>query len=120
MSSTIFPDDLLDRDFYIVLEHFREGASFRETDEGIDYPTLVSDLIDGQYRQVLRVVAFNPAEGWSHDASQEVGASWNGALALMVARYPKACRTSSKARLAARLASSCRCRSILTPQRVSP
>jgi hypothetical protein len=51
---------------------FHSGAAFRETDEGIDYHTLINDLLTGQYDQVLRVVAFNPAEGWSRDASEDV------------------------------------------------
>jgi hypothetical protein len=71
-SPSIIPNDRLDRDFYIVLEGFRDGAAFRETDEGIDYPTLITDLLSGQYSQVLRVVAFNPSEGWSRDASEDI------------------------------------------------
>ncbi|WP_439399814.1 hypothetical protein ACRQ5Q_15370 [Bradyrhizobium sp. PMVTL-01] len=55
-----------------MLEDFRSGAAFRETDEGIDHNTLINDLLSGQYGQVLRVVAFNPAEGWSRDASEDV------------------------------------------------
>jgi hypothetical protein len=69
---SIVPNDRLDRDFYLVLEDFKSGAAFRETDEGVDYATLISDLMHGQYDQVLRVVAFNPAEGWSRDASEVV------------------------------------------------
>ncbi|MCA1379428.1 hypothetical protein I6F34_01160 [Bradyrhizobium sp. BRP05] len=71
-SPSIIPNDRLDRDFYIVLEDFKSGAAFRETDEGIDYPTLIGDLLTGQYDTPLRVVAFNPAEGWSRDASEDV------------------------------------------------
>jgi len=71
-SPSIIPNDRLDREFYIVLEDFAGGAAFRETDEGIDYPTMITDLLSGQYGQVLRVVAFNPAEGWSRDASAEI------------------------------------------------
>lgn len=62
----------MDRDFYIVLEDFPAGAAFRETEEGIDYPTLIADLLRGEYARVLRVVAFNPAEGWSRDASEDI------------------------------------------------
>ena len=40
--------------FYIVLEDFSSGAAFRETDEGIDYPTLIADLLRGEYARVLR------------------------------------------------------------------
>jgi hypothetical protein len=71
-SPSIIPSDRLDRDFYIVLEDFKSGAAFRETDEGIDFHTLIDDLLRGEYDQVLRVVAFNPVEGWSRDASEEV------------------------------------------------
>lgn len=69
---SIVPNDRLDKDFYLVLEEFRAGAAFRETDEGVDYTTLIDDLLAGQYGQVMRVVAFNPVEGWSRDASEDV------------------------------------------------
>jgi len=69
---SIVPNDRLDRDFYIVMEDFKGGAAFRETDEGIDHATLIKDLLHGQYDQVLRVVAFNPSEGWSRDASEDI------------------------------------------------
>ncbi|HYD66147.1 hypothetical protein [Azospirillum sp.] len=71
-SPSIVPNDRLDKDFYLVLENFRAGAAFRETDEGITYTTLIDDLLTGQYDQVLRIVAFNPVEGWSRDASEDV------------------------------------------------
>jgi hypothetical protein len=71
-SPSIIPNDRLDRDFYIVLEEFRDGATFRETDEGIDYPTLIQGLLSGEFGQVLRVVAFNPSEDWSRDASEDI------------------------------------------------
>lgn len=48
-SPSIIPTDRLDKDFYLVLEDFRSGAAFRETDEGIDYATLINDLLSGQY-----------------------------------------------------------------------
>jgi hypothetical protein len=72
-SPSIIPTDRLDRDIYLVLEEFRSGPAWRETDEGeTDYPTLIGDLLTGQYDQPLRVVAFNPIEGWSRDASEDV------------------------------------------------
>lgn len=69
---SIVPNDRLDKDFYLVLEDFTGGPSFRETDEGITYTTLIDDLLTGQYGNVLRVVSFNPVEGWSRDASEDV------------------------------------------------
>jgi hypothetical protein len=72
-SPSIIPTDRLDRDIYLVLEDFRQGAAWRETDESAtDFTTLINDLLTGQYDQPLRVVAFNPAEGWSRDASEEI------------------------------------------------
>jgi len=72
-SPSISPADRLDRDMYLVLEDFSSGAAWRETDEDrTDYRTLISDLLTGQYDHPLRVVAFNPLEGWSRDASEDV------------------------------------------------
>ena len=72
-SPSIIPTDRLDRDIYLVLEDFSSGAAWRETDEGnTNLGTVVNDLLSGQYDQPLRVVAFNPIEGWSRDASEEV------------------------------------------------
>ena len=71
-SPSIIPNDRLDRDFYIVLQDFSRGAAFCETDEGIDHDTIISELLSGQYGRVLRVVAFNPVEGWSRDASEDI------------------------------------------------
>ena len=59
---------------YLVLEDFSSGAAWRETDEDrTDYRILISDLLTGQYDHPLRVVAFNPLEGWSRDASRPIG-----------------------------------------------
>jgi hypothetical protein len=71
-SPSIIPNDRLDKDFYLVLEDFSSGAAFRETDEGSSYSSLIQDLLTGQYDMPLRVVAFNPVEGWSRDASEDV------------------------------------------------
>ena len=69
---SIVPNDRLDKDFYLVLEEFRAGPAFRETDEGISYNRLIDDLLTGQYDNVLRIVAFNPVKSWSRDASEDV------------------------------------------------
>jgi hypothetical protein len=60
---------------YLVLDNFggRLGRSWRETDEGhTDLAALIVDFLDGQYNDPVRVVAFNLADGWVRDASQEV------------------------------------------------
>ncbi len=37
-----------------------------------DLETLIEDLLDGQYINPVRIVAFNTAEGWSRDVSVAV------------------------------------------------
>jgi hypothetical protein len=72
-SPSIIPTDRLDRDIYLVLEDFRAGAAWRETDEGeTDFLAVVENLLTSQYEQPLRVVVFNPVERWSRDASEEI------------------------------------------------
>jgi hypothetical protein len=64
-----------DRDVYLLLDQFggRLGRAWRETDEeDTDFETLVRDLLEGQYSNPVRVVAFNTAEGWSRDVSDDV------------------------------------------------
>jgi hypothetical protein len=51
----------------------RNGRVYPETDvETADLETVIVDLLDGQYRNPIRVVAFNTAEGWSQDVSADV------------------------------------------------
>jgi hypothetical protein len=59
---------------YIVVEDFGHlGRAFRETDLAeADPATIVRNMISGEYGDPLRVVAFNTAEGWSRDVSEEV------------------------------------------------
>ncbi|HET7886267.1 MAG TPA: hypothetical protein VFL62_08585 [Bradyrhizobium sp.] len=60
---------------YLVLDNDggRLGPSWRETDQAkTDLAALLVDLVDGQYNDPVRVVAFNTAEGWARDASTEV------------------------------------------------
>ncbi|WP_439363061.1 hypothetical protein ACNJYD_19720 [Bradyrhizobium sp. DASA03005] len=74
-SPSIVPADRLDRDIYLVLEDFgaRAGCAWRETDEAdTDLETVLQDIISGQYAYPLRIVCFNPVEGWSRDATGDV------------------------------------------------
>ena len=63
-----------DQNVYIVLDDFgRSGQAYRETDvETADLETTITDLLDGQYRNPVRVVAFNTAEKWSQDVSEDI------------------------------------------------
>src|SRR5438132_4549509 len=59
---------------YLVLDDFGElGRGYRETDAAqADPATVVANLLSGQYRHPLRVVAFNTAEGWARDVSADI------------------------------------------------
>jgi hypothetical protein len=63
-----------DQTFYIVVNNYGKlGPAFAETDLGeADLETTISDLMPGQYGDPVRVVAFNIAERWAEDASQDV------------------------------------------------
>jgi len=64
-----------DQDVYLVLDDFggRIGSAWRETDaEAARLETVIADLLDGQYSSPVRVIAFNTAEGWSRDVSENV------------------------------------------------
>jgi len=64
-SPSIAPNGL-ERDVYLVLDDFGSlGRVWRETDEaGTNGATLVRNLLEGQYENPVRIVAFNTAEGW--------------------------------------------------------
>jgi hypothetical protein len=72
-SPSIVPDDT-NRDVYLVLDDFgRLGRAWSETDEaGTSRATLVRNLLDGQYENPVRIVAFNTVEGWSRDATVDI------------------------------------------------
>jgi hypothetical protein len=58
-----------------VLDDFggQLGRAWRETDEdSTDRHTLITDLLDGHYFNPVRVIAFNTAEGWARDVSEEL------------------------------------------------
>jgi hypothetical protein len=63
-----------DQNVYLVVDDFgRNGRAYRETDvEDADLETVIVDLLDGQYKNPIRVVSFNTAENWSQDVSADV------------------------------------------------
>jgi len=70
--ASALPDDL---DVYLVLDDFggRLGRAWREIDEErTDRETVIIDLMRGEFNSPLRVVAFNTAEGWSRDVSEDI------------------------------------------------
>src|ERR1700683_3309538 len=63
-----------DQNVYLVLDDFgRSGRTWRKADvEATDLETVILDMLKGQYKNPVRVVAFNTAEKWSHDVSADV------------------------------------------------
>jgi hypothetical protein len=63
-----------DQNVYLILDDLgRRGRVWRETDaETTDLETMILDLLEGQYKNPVRVVAFNTAEKWSQDVSANV------------------------------------------------
>jgi hypothetical protein len=57
-----------------VLDDFGTlGRAWRETDErGTHHATLLRNLLEGQYENPVRIVAFNTAEGWSRDVTRDI------------------------------------------------
>jgi hypothetical protein len=62
------------QDIYIVLDDFGSlGRAWRETDETrTNRMALVRNLLDGQYENPVRIVAFNTTEGWSRDVTVDI------------------------------------------------
>ena len=73
-SPSLVPEEDTHRDVYLVVDDFgHRGRAWRETDEaGTDRATLVRDLVEDQYENPVRVVAFNTAEGWSRDVTIDI------------------------------------------------
>ena len=58
-----------DQNVYLVMD----DRVWREIDaEATDLETVIVDLLDGQYKNPVRVVGFNTAEKWSQDVSADV------------------------------------------------
>jgi hypothetical protein len=63
-----------DQIIYLVVDDLgRHGQVFLETAvETANLETVILDLLEGQYKKPVRVVAFNTAEKWSQDVSSNV------------------------------------------------
>ena len=59
---------------YLVLsDHGQFGIAYDETAPAeADRETIIRNFLTGQYSNALRVVAFNTAEGWSRDVSEDI------------------------------------------------
>ena len=63
-----------DETIYLVVDNScPPWSAYRETEtERVDLETVVADLLSGQFRGPVRVVAFNTLEHWSEDMSAEI------------------------------------------------
>ena len=59
---------------YIVLNDFGPlGRAYFETDKtDADEETIIENIFSGQYSHPLRVVAFNAAEGWARNVTEDI------------------------------------------------
>jgi len=63
-----------DHTVYLVLDDLGHlGMSWRETDvKDAELEALITDLLEGQYNNPVRVIGFNVAAGWARDVSEDV------------------------------------------------
>jgi hypothetical protein len=68
-----YPTPSLVPDFDVTLDDFgAAGRVYRETDEATAGRDVIDDLLTGQFNNPVRVIAFNTAEGWSRDVSEDI------------------------------------------------
>src|SRR3984957_1511584 len=69
---SLVPD--FDVTVHIVLDDFgAAGRVYRETDEATaGREDVIDDPLTGQFNNPLRVIAFNTAQGWSRDVSEDI------------------------------------------------
>jgi hypothetical protein len=63
-----------DQSVYLVMDDFgRSGRAWREADtEETDLESVIANLLNGEYKNPVRVVGFNTGEGWSQGVSADV------------------------------------------------
>jgi hypothetical protein len=59
---------------YIALDDFgKAGLTYREArTEDATLATVIADIVSGQYNDPRQIIAFNAAEGWSRDVTEDV------------------------------------------------
>jgi hypothetical protein len=58
---------------YLVLDEFEDCRVFRETEEAAaDREAVIQDIVSGHYKKPVRLIAFNTAEGWARDVTQDI------------------------------------------------
>ena len=91
-----------DQNVYLVVDDLgRNGRVWREADvETADLETVILDLLDGQYRNPIRVVAFNTIEGWSQDVSADVAQELRRRCDLQMRDMPSSIQAFVRRRVA--------------------
>jgi hypothetical protein len=84
--------DWADQTVYIVENDFgRLGRAYVETDsEYADLETTITALLEGQYSHPVRIVAFNTAERWSQDVSEDIAHELRRRCDLQLCDVPSA------------------------------
>jgi hypothetical protein len=79
-----------DETVYLVTDDLGKlGSVWREADvETTDLETVITDLMSGQYSAPVRVVAFNTAERWAQDVSEDVAREIRRRFDLQLADVP--------------------------------
>ena len=87
-SPPVVPGD--DQTVYLVADDFGKlGRCWRETEmENNDLETVINGLLAGEYKNPLRVVGFNTAEGWARDVSQHVAVEIRRRCDLQMTEVP--------------------------------
>ena len=84
MSSDV-PNDVT---VYAAEEDFGQpGRAYLDAEA--DRGTIVRNFISGQYKSALRVIAFNTAEGWSRDVSEDIANDVSIVPTMPTRRSPK-------------------------------
>ncbi|NOJ43359.1 hypothetical protein [Bradyrhizobium australiense] len=86
---SIVPNDF-DQTVYLVADDFGKlGRAWREADyEATDLETVIRGLLADQYSNPIRVIAFNTAERWSEDVSEEVARELRRRCDLQLCEMP--------------------------------
>jgi hypothetical protein len=62
-----------DATLHMVIARHRQGAYAAERDvDDLGLEATIADIMSGQVEDVERIIAFNPAECWSRDATEDI------------------------------------------------
>jgi len=91
-----------DQNVYLAVDDLgRIGRVWREADvETTDLETVILDLLEGQYKNPVRVVAFNTAEKWSPDVSTDIAEELRRRCDLQLRDLPSSIRAFVEGQIA--------------------